>query len=112
CAEAGLAELAGDPRFATNRDRVVHYEALRPILACRLREHTRADWLARFAAAGVPAGSVRDLGEVLTDPQMIERAMVAAVEHATAGPLRLLGVPVKLSATPGGVRQAPPRLGE
>jgi formyl-CoA transferase/CoA:oxalate CoA-transferase len=112
CAAAELDALADDPRFATNRDRVVNYDTLRPILAARLCERTRGEWLERLRAAGVPAGSVRDLHEVFTDPQMIERAMIAAVSHPSIGPLRLLGVPVKLSATPGDVRQAPPLLGE
>lgn len=112
CAAAGLEALAQDPRFATNRDRVVNYDTLRPILAKRFREQSRGEWLEQLRAAGVPAGSVRDLHEVFNDPQMIERAMIAAVSHPAAGPLRLLGVPVKLSATPGAVRQAPPLLGE
>ncbi|MDE3155083.1 MAG: CoA transferase [Acidobacteriota bacterium] len=112
CTAAGLDALIDDPQFARNRDRVVNYETLRPILAKRLRERSRQEWLDAFGAAGVPAGSVRDLHEVFTDPQLAERSMVAAVEHLTAGPLRLLGVPIKLSETPGSVREAPPVLGQ
>ncbi|HVC20031.1 MAG TPA: CoA transferase [Vicinamibacterales bacterium] len=112
CAAIGLDELTADPRFVANRDRVSNYDLLRPILSDRLREHSRQYWLDRLTGAGVPAGSVRDLHEVFTDPQLLARAMIAAVEHPAAGPLRLLGVPVKLSETPGSVRRPPPLLGE
>ena len=61
---------------------------------------------------GVPCGSVRDLREVFSDPQVSARDMITEVEHAVAGTLRLLGTPLKLSDTPGGVRTPPPRLGE
>jgi crotonobetainyl-CoA:carnitine CoA-transferase CaiB-like acyl-CoA transferase len=111
CRVAGLTELADDPRFATNSARVQHYAELRPTLGERLRTRRRLEWIALLTAEGVPAGSVRDIGEVLTDPQLIFREMVASVEHAV-GAIRLLGVPVKLSETPGGVRTPPPTLGE
>ena len=65
-----------------------------------------------LTAAGVPCGSVRNLQEVFADPQLAARAMIAEIEHATIGPLRTLGVPVKLSDTPGAVRTPPPTLGQ
>jgi crotonobetainyl-CoA:carnitine CoA-transferase CaiB-like acyl-CoA transferase len=65
-----------------------------------------------LTAAGVPCGSVRDVGEVLTDPHLEARRMIEAVEHATAGTLKVLGVPIKLSDTPGRVRTPPPTLGQ
>jgi len=104
--------VAEDPRFATNRDRVSHYEILRPLLAERIRQRSRADWIERLMAAGVPCGSVRDVSEVLRDPQMTAREMIAAVEHAAIGSVQVLGVPIKLSETPGTVRTAPPTLGQ
>jgi crotonobetainyl-CoA:carnitine CoA-transferase CaiB-like acyl-CoA transferase len=55
---------------------------------------------------------VRDVAEVLNDPQLAAREMIQAVEHATLGTVRTLGVPIKLSATPGAVRSAPPTLGQ
>lgn len=112
CATAGLEPLAEDARFATNRDRVTNYDALRPLLAARLRERPRAEWLDALTRAGVPCGSVRAIGEVLADPQLEAREMIARFEHAAAGALRALGVPIKLSSTPGAVRTPPPRLGE
>ncbi len=104
--------VAEDPRFATNRDRVSHYEILRPLLAERIRQRSRAEWIERLMAAGVPCGSVRDVSEVLRDPQMTAREMIAAVEHAALGSVQVLGVPIKLSETPGTVRTAPPTLGQ
>ena len=112
CGVAGLDALAADERFATNRGRVTGYAELKPLLTSRLATAPRDVWIARLKAAGVPCGSVRDLHEVFTDPQLLARGMVARVEHATIGALRLLGIPVKLSETPGAVRTAPPTLGQ
>lgn len=112
CVAIGLADLASDPRFATNAGRAATYDELQPMLAARLRDRPARDWLAAIDAAGVPCGSVKSVEEVLTDPQVLARDMVVELEHATIGALRMLGVPVKLSDTPGRVRTAPPRLGE
>jgi crotonobetainyl-CoA:carnitine CoA-transferase CaiB-like acyl-CoA transferase len=60
----------------------------------------------------VPCGAVREVPDVLADPQLLARHMIEAVEHVTAGPLKVLGVPIKLSETPGSVRTAPPVLGQ
>jgi crotonobetainyl-CoA:carnitine CoA-transferase CaiB-like acyl-CoA transferase len=109
CAVAGLPE---DPRFATNRQRVTNYDAVRPFIADRLRTQPRQHWIDRLNAAGVPCGSVRNLQELFADPQIQARQMVAEIDHTTIGALRVLGVPVKLSDTPGAVRTPPPRLGE
>jgi formyl-CoA transferase/CoA:oxalate CoA-transferase len=112
CRVAGLEPLAADERFATNRARVLNYDALKPLLDAALRTRARATWVAGLNAAGVPCGAVRAIGEVLSDPQLEAREMIASVEHPALGPLRLLGIPIKLSDTPGRVRTAPPRLGE
>jgi len=107
-----VADIEPDDRFATNPQRVQRYGELRLLVADRLGRRTRQDWLARLGAAGVPCGLVRDLGELFADPQVAAREMVAEIEHRTIGPLRILGVPIKLSDTPGAVRTAPPTLGE
>ncbi|PYQ82999.1 MAG: formyl-CoA transferase [Acidobacteria bacterium] len=107
-----VAELACVERFGTNRQRVTGYDELRPIVAAALGTRPRRYWIERLSAAGVPCGSVRNLQEVFDDPQLAAREMVTRLEHAVAGPLQLLGVPVKLSDTPGGVRTAPPTLGQ
>jgi crotonobetainyl-CoA:carnitine CoA-transferase CaiB-like acyl-CoA transferase len=112
CDIAGLPALATDERFATNPARVRNYDLLRPQLAAALRRRTRADWIAALTKAGVPCGSVRDVAEVLTDPHLDARRMIETVEHAAVGSLRVLGIPIKLSETPGRVRTAPPTLGQ
>ena len=88
------------------------YDELRPFIADVLRTEPRQIWIDRLIAAGVPCGSVRNLQELFADPQTRAREMVAQLEHATIGPLRVLGVPVKLSDTPGAVRTPPPTLGQ
>lgn len=112
CAVMEQPELGGDPRFMTNRDRVERYEEFRPIVAGALRTRQTADWLERLTAAGIPCGSVRDIEQVAADPQLLARDMVTTIEHPTIGALRQLGVPIKLSDTPGIVRTPPPLLGE
>jgi crotonobetainyl-CoA:carnitine CoA-transferase CaiB-like acyl-CoA transferase len=107
-----VAELSGDERFATNRQRVSGYDALRPLIADRLRTQPRQHWIEALTKAGVPCGSVRRFDELFADPQLHAREMIAMVEHATIGPLKALGVPVKLSGTPGAIRTPPPTLGQ
>jgi crotonobetainyl-CoA:carnitine CoA-transferase CaiB-like acyl-CoA transferase len=112
CTVIGAADLARDTRFLTNPDRVANYGELRPLLAGRLRERTTQEWVAALKAGGVPCGSVRSVGEVLSDSQLDARQMIETVDHVTAGAVRVLGVPIKLSDTPGSVRSAPPALGQ
>jgi crotonobetainyl-CoA:carnitine CoA-transferase CaiB-like acyl-CoA transferase len=112
CGAAALAPLCADPRFVTNQARVSHYEELRPLLAARLRERSRAEWIRQLTTAGVPCGSVRNVAEVLGDEHLHARSMIEVLEHASAGPVRVLGVPIKLSDTPGRVRTAAPVLGQ
>jgi formyl-CoA transferase/CoA:oxalate CoA-transferase len=112
CNAIGASALASDVRFATNRLRVQNYGTLRPILSAQLARRTRDEWLREFKTAGVPSGAVRDVSEVLSDPQIAAREMVASVEHAALGAVQVLGVPIKLSRNPGSVRRAPPTLGQ
>ena len=112
CGVIGAEELAGDARFRTNKDRVAARETLRPMLVERLRTRPAAEWIARLKAAGVPCGAVRDLAQVFADPQLLERAMVVALDHPVAGAIRQLGVPIKMGGTPGAVRTPPPALGQ
>jgi crotonobetainyl-CoA:carnitine CoA-transferase CaiB-like acyl-CoA transferase len=112
CRACGLDALGEDVRYATNKQRVLAYEEIRPVIADRLRTRSRAEWIATLGSAGVPCGSVRDVGEVIEDPQLAAREMIQAVEHSTLGEVKMLGVPIKLSDTPGTVRTAPPMLGQ
>ena len=112
CRALGLERLADDPRFRTMKDRTANYSELRPEITRLLKTMTRAEAIARMAAANVPAGPVNTVGEVLEDPQIQAREMVQELIHPEYGPLRLLGIPVKLSDTPGSLDSAPPRFGE
>jgi crotonobetainyl-CoA:carnitine CoA-transferase CaiB-like acyl-CoA transferase len=110
-----FCEVAGfdaGERFATNRGRVTGYAELRPIVADVLRPQPRRYWIEKLTAAGVPCGSVRDLREVFSDPQLAAREMVVPMHHAAAGDIRVLGTPIKLSDTPAAMRAAPPTLGQ
>ncbi len=105
-------ELAEDPRFTENADRMKNLAALVDALAPHLASRTTADWLTRLEAAGVPAGPVLDIAEMHRDPQAIARDMVVTAEHSRHGPVETLGLPVKFSTTPGGVMRGAPLYGE
>jgi formyl-CoA transferase/CoA:oxalate CoA-transferase len=104
--------LADDPRFRTNADRVANVDALRRELSGALGRWRREDLLAALKDAGIPGGAVRTITEALEDPQLAAREMIVALEHVSAGTVRVLGTPLKLSATPASIRTAPPVLGQ
>ncbi|MBI2368958.1 MAG: CoA transferase [Deltaproteobacteria bacterium] len=112
CEAVGLEGLAADPRFAINSLRVQNRPALCALIEERLRARTTREWIRLLDQAGVPCGSIKTVGEVLSDPQVVAREMVVEMDHPTAGKIRVTGVPVKLSATPGVVRLPPPLLGQ
>ena len=105
-------ELAVDPRFATNSNRVRHYDELRGVLTLAFSSWKRAELLATLSDVGVPASAVRTVTEALADPQIAAREMIIPLEHVAAGAIRVLGSPLKLSATPVTVRLPPPALGQ
>lgn len=108
----GASELAGDPRFATNAGRMANLAELEGELAQRFQTQPAAHWLGLLEAAGVPCGPVQDMNQALADPQTLAREMVVEVEHPSCGPVKTLGLPLKFSGTPGGIRKAAPLLGE
>jgi crotonobetainyl-CoA:carnitine CoA-transferase CaiB-like acyl-CoA transferase len=112
CEVLGLPEVATDDRFATNHGRVAHRQDLQPILAERLAGDTSVAWLDRLTAADVPCGPINDVLAALAMPQSQAREMDVTVDHPVLGPIRQVGVPFKLSATPATIRLAPPLLGE
>jgi crotonobetainyl-CoA:carnitine CoA-transferase CaiB-like acyl-CoA transferase len=105
-------ELADDPRFRSGSDRMAHLKELEAELGRRFRTKPAHDWLEALVDKGVPCGPVYDMLQALADPQTLAREMVVAVEHATLGPVKTLGLPVKFSATPGKVSTGAPLYGE
>ncbi|HEX5445896.1 MAG TPA: CoA transferase, partial [Pirellulales bacterium] len=112
CDILGVPELLLDARFATVADRVRHNRELVALLAPKLQANSSAHWLEALQRAGIPAGPVRQFDEVFSDPQILAREMIVTTEHPVTGRFCTLGVPVKLSQTPGSVRRPAPRLGE
>lgn len=112
CSVAGCPDLAQDPRYAQNTNRVRHRDTLVPLLEGILKTRTKADWLAALEAAKVPCGAINTLSEVFVDPQIQARGMVQQWQHPIKPDLKLVASPMKLSRTP--VRQdfPPPMLGQ
>ena len=112
---ARMMELPGlldDARFKTNSDRMQNRAALFEILAQKTRARTTEELVAALDTAGIPAGPVNSIGEMLADPHVLAREMVIETVHPVAGPTKALGLPIKFTGTPGGVRRPAPRLGE
>lgn len=107
-----VPELHDDPRFADNPGRMRHLDELVEILSAIFRRHGTAKWLAAMEQAGIPAGPVLSIAEMHDHPHTRAREMVVEVEHAKAGPVNTLGLPIKFSRTPGGVRSGAPTLGQ
>jgi crotonobetainyl-CoA:carnitine CoA-transferase CaiB-like acyl-CoA transferase len=112
CALVGKPELPDDPRFRTNADRVRNNESIVGLLQAEVAKRSTAEWMTLLEEEGIPAGPVLHHDEVFADPQILARGMVAEVEHAKVGRQKTLGVPIKMSATPGSVRRAAPALGQ
>jgi crotonobetainyl-CoA:carnitine CoA-transferase CaiB-like acyl-CoA transferase len=107
-----LPELADDPRFLLNADRMQHVDELASVLSERFKTRPTAEWLELLEEGGVPAGPVASIGEMLELPQTLAREMVVEVEHSKLGPVRTIGFPVKFSDTPVSVERGAPLLGE
>jgi crotonobetainyl-CoA:carnitine CoA-transferase CaiB-like acyl-CoA transferase len=112
CAAIGRPELVQDARFKDNPSRVANRPALAALLQDVLAEKSTSYWVDLLTAAGVPVGPVKTYDEVFIDPQATAREMVAEIDHPAAGVMRTLGIPVKLSETPGALRRPAPLLGE
>ena len=108
----GAPELADDPRFRENPDRMKNLGELVAALKPHFAGRSSAEWLERLDAAGVPAGPVNDIAQVHADPQVLARDMVVDVPHRSLGSVRTLGLPVKFSRTPGGPRHGAPVYGQ
>ncbi len=114
CDFLGRPELATDPRFATNPERLAHRETLIPILVEIMRARTQAEIIEGLEARKVPVSPVNTLEQVFASDQVAARGMRIAMERddAADGAVELIGNPLKLSATPVRYVQAPPRFGQ
>ncbi len=112
CSAIGQPELRDNPKFATNKDRVVNRSEIVSHLQELFLTDTKENWIKLFEDAGIPCGPVMNFEEIFKDPHVLAREQLVEVEHPTAGKIKMTGIPIKFSATPGEVRTAPPLLGE
>ncbi len=112
CRAMGLDSLTDDPKYRTNPLRNTNYVELKPILEGTTKKKTTAEWQEILDDAGVPNGPINTIDKVIEDPQVIAREMILEMDHPTAGKLKVPGIPVKLSDTPGKIRCAAPTLGQ
>ena len=104
--------LLADARFVTGIERVRNRDALTAEIESALAEGDVAEWVERLNAAGVPCGPVLDVDEVFSDPQVLAREMLVELDHPARGTVKMTGLPVKLSETPGRIERPPPLHGE
>jgi len=112
CEVMGHLELANDPLFLHNEDRVKHRDRLIPLLQSEFEKCTTSDWMEKLENARIPYGPINTMKEVFSDPQVLHRKMLEEVNHPTAGNIRLAGIPVKYSDTKPSIRLPPPILGQ
>ncbi len=112
CQVAGRPDLATDPRYVRNQDRVRHRAELVPVLTEIMKTRAKADWLGALEAAKVPCGAINNLAEVFADPHIQARGMVTHWKHPLRGDLPLVSSPLKLEKTPVRTDLPPPLLGE
>jgi crotonobetainyl-CoA:carnitine CoA-transferase CaiB-like acyl-CoA transferase len=108
----GAPEWIEDARFLTNTHRMQNLDALVALMNEKLATKTVAEWIALLEPAGVPCGPINSIAQVLEDPHALARDMVVELEHPKAGRTRAIGLPIKLSATPGKVARPAPLFGQ
>jgi crotonobetainyl-CoA:carnitine CoA-transferase CaiB-like acyl-CoA transferase len=108
----GAPELIADVRFRTNGDRMKNLQDLTALMSDKLKTRPAREWIAALEAEGVPCGPINSIADMAADPHTAAREMVVELEHPRAGRTRALGLPIKLSATPGRVSRAAPLLGQ
>lgn len=112
CPVIGCPELADDPRYRTNAERNRNRDSLIPALQKAFLTRSYEEWEAVLTKNGIPVGAINTLAQVVDHPQVKARGSIVEIEHPRAGKVRVVGVPVRLSATPGAVRTPSPSLGE
>ena len=112
CHAAGCPELASDPRFKTNSQRIVHRESLIPLIAATMRARGKREWIQALEVANVPCGPINNMKEVLEDPQVRHRQLRVDMPHPLGGVAPVVRSPLRLSETPVEYRLPPPMLGQ
>lgn len=112
CRAIGRPDWIDDPRFASRSSRVEHVDELVRLLTEAFATRNADDWIERLLGEGVPSTRVNTIDKVAADAQVRARDMIVPVQHPVAGEIRMAGLPVKLSATPGSLRLPAPLLGE
>ena len=112
CYLMGIPEFIHDPRFDVNKKRVINRDELIPMLEEMIAARDSDEWLSAFKKVNIPCGRVNTMDRVFNHPQIKPRNMVVEVKHPTADKIKLVGIPVKYSETPGSIRLPPPLLGE
>lgn len=112
CNILGHSELIKDPRFDSNSNRTNNVKELGSILNGIFINKTIAEWLEELEAAGLPCAPINTVDKIVNDPHIAARNMIVEVEHPVAGNLKMPGIPVKLSETPGSVHSPAPLLGQ
>lgn len=112
CDIIGRSELKADERFKSNALRTQNFKDLYGFLNNAFQGKTTDEWIAALEAAGIPCGPINTIDRVVSDPQVLFRDMIVETNHPVAGPVKMAGVPVKLSVTPGSVDKPAPMLGQ
>lgn len=112
CKAIDTYPLCKDERFATNPLRAKNYKELRPLLGEAMIVKTTEEWQDILDDAGVPNGPINTIDKVVTDPQVLAREMIMEIDHPVEGKLKVPGIPIKLSETPGDIRMTSPLLGQ
>ena len=112
CKAIGLEKAIDDPKFATNDKRVENREEIVKIISDIIITKNGEEWLKILTDAGVPCGPIYTMDKIFTDPQVLHRQMLKKLDHPKVGKVKVTGVPIKLSDTPGEVETAPPILGQ
>ena len=112
CKAIGKAELLEDKKFRTNTLRNENYELLKPILAEIMKKETTEHWQEVLDNGGIPNGPINTIDKVIEHPQIKARNMIVEIDHPVSGNLKIPGIPIKLSDTPGNIRRPSPSLGQ
>ncbi len=111
CKVIGREELIADEKFKTNALRNENYKELRPEIAKVIEKKTTEEWQELLDKAGIPNGPINTIDKVIEHPQVLARDMIIEIDHPVSGKLKVPGIPIKLSETPGEIKRTSPLLG-